>query len=221
MSTSKLGGATALLLAPLLVLVGTAVNPTLSDDASTQATALADHRSAAIAGAALSNVAAVLLIAGTVWLAVELVPRTRGMALAGGVLGVFGSLVVLFEAGVSAAAPSIVAHLGSRGATPVLDRIHSSAAVSSLEPLSILGDIGLAVLAVALVKAGAQRATGAAIALGAFAEGAGFASGTKALVIAGFAVMFVGFVQAVRLLLAEEQVSGAGRADLASGLARS
>src|SRR5258708_2461796 len=69
------------------------------------------------------------------------------------------------------------------------------------EPEAV-GDIGLALLGLAAVKAGAPRWAGAAIAIGAFAEGAGFATGTKALVIIAFAVLFLGLLQAVRTLTA-------------------
>jgi hypothetical protein len=83
----------------------------------------------------------------------------------------------------------------------VLDRIHSGA-IAALGPLSIIGAIGLALLGLAAVRAGAPRWAGAAIAVGALAEGAGFAAGTKALVIIAFAVLFLGLLQAVRTLAA-------------------
>src|SRR5258708_39715959 len=65
------------------------------------------------------------------------------------------------------------------------------------EPEAV-GDIGLALLGLAAVRAGAPRWAGAAIAIRAFAEGAGFATGTKALGIVAFAVLFLGLLQAVR-----------------------
>jgi hypothetical protein len=84
----------------------------------------------------------------------------------------------------------------------VLDRIHSAAAITALGPLSIIGDIGLALLGIAAVKAGAPRWAGAAIVARALTEGAGFATGSRALVITAFAVLFVGLLQAVRTLIA-------------------
>ena len=69
-------------------------------------------------------------------------------------LGVLGSLVVLFENGVGAAAPAIVDTLDRAQATAVLDRINTGA-ISALEPLSILGDIGIALLGIAVARAGA------------------------------------------------------------------
>jgi hypothetical protein len=120
--------------------------------------------------------------------------------MAGGVLGVLGSLVVLFENGVGAAAPAIVDTLDRAQATAVLDRINTGA-VSALEPLSILGDIGIALLGIAVARAGAPRWATVAIVIGALGEGAGFATSTKALVIISFALLFAGLLQAVRTLL--------------------
>ena len=202
MSKRTIAGAVALLAAPIIVIVATLVQPTLSDDAASQVAALTDHRGAMITGMVLSSIAVVLLIAGIIWFALALAPRATRLALAGGVLGVFGLLVVLFENGVAAASPAIVGGLDRIQATYVLDRIHSGAAITALGPLSIIGDIGLALLGLAAVKAGAPRWAGAAIAVGALAEGAGFATGTKALVIIAFAVLFLGLLQAVRTLAA-------------------
>src|SRR6202035_290723 len=174
--------------------------PTLSDDAARQVAALTGHRGAMITSMALNSIAVVLLIAGIIWLAVALAPRAPRLALAGGVLGVFGLLVVLFENGVAAAFPAIAGGLDPIQAAFVLDRIHSGA-ITALGPLSIIGDIGLVLLGLAAVKAGAPRWAGAAIAIGALTEGAGFATGTKALVIIAFAVLFLGLLQAVRTLV--------------------
>jgi hypothetical protein len=205
-------GSLALLTAPIIVIVATLAQPTLSDDAASQVAAFADHRGAMITGMALSSIAVVLLIAGIIWFALALAPRAPRLAMAGGVLGVFGLLVVLFENGVAAAIPAIAGGLDRIQATFVLDRIHSGAAITALGPLSIIGDIGLALLGLAAVKAGAPRWAGAAIALGALAEGAGFATGTKALVIIAFAVLFLGLLQAVRTLAASPapRLAGAG-----------
>jgi hypothetical protein len=200
MSKPTIAGSFALLAAPIIVIVGTLVQPTLSDDAASQVVALTGHRGAMITSMALNSIAVVLLIAGVIWLALALAPRAPRLALAGGLLGVFGLLVVLFENGVAAAGPAIVGGLDRIEATFVLDRIHSAAAITALGPLAITGDIGLALLGIAAVKAGAPRWAGAAIVAGALAEGAGFATGTKALVITAFAVLFVGLLQAVRTL---------------------
>jgi hypothetical protein len=198
-SKRTLAGVVALLAAPIIVIAGTLAQPTLSDDAASQIAALTDHRGAMITSTALSTIAVVLLIGGLIWFALALAPRAPRLAMAGGVLGVFGSLVVLFENSVAAAFPAIVGGLDQIQATSVLDRIHSGA-ITALGPLSIIGAIGLALLGLAAVKAGAPRWAGAAIAVGALAEGAGFAAGTKALVIIAFSVLFLGLLQAVRTL---------------------
>jgi hypothetical protein len=197
MKRIALPGATVLLAAPLVAAVGALVQPTLSDSAAAQVSALSDHRAATIAAAVLNATAITLLIAGIIWLALALAPRAPRLSLAGGCLGVLGSLIVLFETGLAASAPTIVRALDGRQATATLDRIHASAAASALEPLSLAGDIGLALLGLALVRAGAPRWTATAIAVGAFAEGAGFATGTRVAVLVGFALLFGGLAFAV------------------------
>jgi hypothetical protein len=199
-SKSTFAGAAALLAAPIAVIAGTLAQPTLSDDAAAQVAALTVHRGPMIAGLTLRTTGLILLIAGTVWLAFTIAPRAPRLAMAGGVLGVLGSLVVLFESGVAAAAPAIVDTVDRAQATAVLDRINTGA-ISALDPLSILGDIGIALLGIAAARAGAPRWAAVAIVIGALGEGAGFATGTKALVIISFAVLFVGLLQAVRTLL--------------------
>jgi hypothetical protein len=199
-SKSTIAGAAALLAAPILVIAATLAQPTLSGDAASQVAALTDHRSAVIAGMTLSMIAVVLLIAGTIWLAFTLAPRAPRLAMTGGVFGVLGLLIVLLENGVSATAPAIVDVLHPAQATAVLDSIHSGA-ISAIEPLAILGDIGIALLGIAAVKAGAPRWAAAVIVIGALGEGAGFATGTKALVIISFALLFAGFLVVVRTLV--------------------
>ena len=200
LSKCTFAGAAALLAAPIVVIAGTLAQPTLSDDAATQVAALTVHRGPMIAGMTLRTIGLILLIAGTVWLALTLAPRAPRLAMAGGVLGVLGSLVVLFESGVGAAAPAIVDTLDRAQATAVLDHINSGP-ISALDPLSILGDIGVALLGIAVARAGAPRWAAAAIVIGALGEGAGFATGTKALVIISFALLFIGLLQAVRTLV--------------------
>jgi hypothetical protein len=200
LSKSTFAGAAALLAAPIVVIAGTLTPPTLSDDPATQVAALTVHRGPMIAGMTLRTTGLILLIAGTVWLALTLAPRAPRLAMAGGVLGVLGSLVVLFENGVGAAAPAIVDTLDRAQATAVLDHINTGA-ISALDPLSILGDIGVALLGIAAARAGAPRWAAAAIVIGAVGEGAGFATGTKALVIISFALLFAGLLQAVRTLV--------------------
>ena len=198
-SKSTFAGAAALLAAPIVVIAGTLAQPTLSDDAATQVAAFTVHRGPMIAGMTLRTTGLILLIAGTFWLALKLAPRAPRLAMAGGVLGILGSLVVLFENGVGAAAPAIVDTLDRAQAIAVLDHINSGA-ISALDSLSILGDIGIALLGIAVARAGAPRWAAAVIVIGALGEGAGFATGTKALVIISFALLFA-LLQAVRTLV--------------------
>ena len=157
MHTNNIAGATALLAAPILAIAGALAQPTLSGDAAKQVLALTSHREAMIAGMTLSMIAAVLLIGGIIWLALTLAPRAPRLAMVGGPLGVLGSLIVLFENSVGAAAPAIVAGLDRAQATAVLGRIQSSAAISAFEPVSILGNIGVALLGITAAGAGAPR----------------------------------------------------------------
>ena len=126
MPNRTIAGAVALLAAPIIVIAGTLAQPTLSDDAASQVAALTDHRGAMITSMALSSIAVVLLIAGIIWFALALAPRAPRLAMAGGVLGVFGLLAVLFENGVAAAFPAIAGGLDRIQAAFVLDRIHSA-----------------------------------------------------------------------------------------------
>jgi hypothetical protein len=198
-SRSTIAGALALLAAPIVLIVSVLIQTTLSGDSAKQVAALTSHHGAMIAGMALNMIALVLLIAGIIWLALAVAPRSPRLALAGGVLSVFGLLVVLFENSVDAAGPAIASSLGRTQATAVLDHIHAGA-ISALEPLSLAGDIGIALLGIAAVKAGAPRWAGAVIVIGALGEGAGFATGTKALVIISCTLLFAGLLQVVRTL---------------------
>ena len=202
LTKTKYAGAGALLLAPIVVIAANLARPTLSDDAAHQVAALTDHRTAMIAGIALDTVGVMLLTAGIVWLAFTLAPRAPTLAIAGGVLGVFGSLLVMLTNGIDAAAPAIVQGLDPVHATATLHRIQSSAAISGLGPIKLLGDIGIALLGIAATRAGAPRWAAPLIVIGALGEGAGFGTNTKAVVIVAFAVLFVGLVQAVRTFAA-------------------
>jgi hypothetical protein len=81
----------------------------------------------------------------------------------------------------------------------MLERVHSGA-IAAVEPLALLGGIGIALLAIAALKAGAPRWAAAAIAVGALGQVAGFATSTKALVVISFAILFAGLLPAVRAL---------------------
>jgi hypothetical protein len=200
---STIAGPLALVAAPIVVIASALVSPTLSGDAATQVASLISHRGAMITGMTLDLAGVVLLIGGLVWLAITLAPRAPRLAVAGGVAGVLGLLVVLFENSVTAVAPATVSGLGRAQAVAMLDGIHSGA-ISALEPLALIGDIGIVLLGIAVARAGAPRWAAAVIAVGALGEGAGFATGTKALVIIAFVLLLAGFLQAVRTLTNSE-----------------
>jgi hypothetical protein len=200
MPKPTLAGAAALLAAPIAVIAGVALMPTVSDDGAAQVTALSEHRDGMIAGLTLQTIAISLLIGGAIWLAHSLAGRAPRLALAGGILAVGGSLIPLFEDGVSAAAPALTATLDPAQAAAAFDHIRSGA-ITAIEPLSLVGDLGLALLGVAALKAGAPRWAAVFVALGAFGEGVGFGSETKPLVLIAFAVLFVGFAAVARTLL--------------------
>jgi hypothetical protein len=153
-----------------------------------------------VLGFATLTLAVYLLIAGTAWLALAVKEQSPRLALTGGVLGLGGLLVVLFEDGVSAATPAIATGLNPAAATALITHVHSGA-ITALEPLSIVGSIGLALLGFAAVKAGAPRWTSVAVAVGALGEGVGFAAGTKPLLLVTFAVLMVGLAGACASLV--------------------
>src|SRR5579859_327125 len=187
MHQSTAAGATALVAGPALALAGIAVTPTMSDHGADQVTALTVHHSAMIIGLTLQTLAVGLLIAGLVWLALVVSQRTPKLALGGGILGVAGFLVVLFENGVAATASAIVGGLDHATASRLIDHIHTGA-IAGLEPLSLLGDLGLALLAIAAVKAGAAQWTPVAIAVGAIGTSVGFATANRPLLLITFTV---------------------------------
>jgi len=196
MSRTMLAGAACLLAAPLLEIVSSLVVPTMSDDAAPTVTALRDHHGAMVTGLTLGMIALALLVAGTVWLAFAVAPHARRLAAAGGVVGVAGLLVVLFTNGMHAAAVPVVSALDSAQAVTAVKAISGSTAMSAIEPLSILHVAGLVLLAIGLRRT--ATAAGAALAIGGALETAGFATGTRALVVAGFVVFLVAAAEIVR-----------------------
>lgn len=199
MSRTMLAGAVCLVAAPLLEIVSTIVLPTTSDKSGPLVAALRDHHGAMVTGLTLELLALVLLIAGTVWLALALAPRAPRLAAAGGIVGVAGLLAVMVANGMNAAAAPVVSALDPANATTAVHAISGSAAVSALEPLSILHVAGLILFAVALRRAAAVA--GIALVAGAIVETAGFATGTRALVVAGFVVFLGGAFAVVRHLV--------------------
>lgn len=200
MSRLNPAGAAASVLGPLAALVSVLVAPTFSDEAANRAAALADHWGASVAAMVLQFAGIALFVGGIAALALALAPHAPRLALWGAIAGVAGSLVILFEQGVTVGG-AVAAHgLGPARAAETLHRIDGSRAVGAVEPLSLLQAIGFTLLAVAAARAGAPRWASAALVVGAFANTAGFAAGARPLAAAGFVVLLVGLLPIVRLL---------------------
>ena len=200
MSNRRLAGAGALLAGPLAIIAAVIVLPTLSDRAGDQVAALTQHRDAMLAGMTLQILTIVLFIGGTVWLALALSRQVPRLAYAGGVLAVAGGLVVMFVDSMHAGAVAAVLGVDPAHATPIVARVLSSRVLTVFEPLQMIQDVGMVVLAVAAGRAGVPRWAAAAFAIGALAESAGFGVGSRPLVGVAFAVMLVGLIPIVATL---------------------
>lgn len=204
MSKAARAGAAALIAGPVIGLIATIVLPTLSDDAGDVVTATASHHSAMIAGLTLQTLSIPVMIAGVVWLATALAPKAPRLAVAGGIVGVAGAFVILFEDGLTDAGPSIVGSLDSAHAAVALHQVSSSTA-AAIDPLALLFDLGVALLAFGAVKIGVQRWVAVALTVSAVAQGVGFGAGARPIIAVAFAGMAVFFIVIVRSLSSAEQ----------------
>ncbi|MGH3412651.1 MAG: hypothetical protein ACRDPH_06195 [Marmoricola sp.] len=200
-------GAGCLLGGSLLGLVSVLLRTTLSESAGDQVAALARHHDAMLAGMALSTVAVVLWVGGVIWLALAARFVTPRSALVGGILGVAGAAAVVFGNGVTAAAYGVVHGLGDTSAAALLDRAGSAGEIA--DPFALLGDLAFIVLAVDVLRVGVSRWMAAVVAVGAVAEGAGFALGSSAVAVVGFALLFIGLAGVSRTLLRTSPASAA------------
>jgi hypothetical protein len=125
---------------------------------------------------------------------------------------VAGGLVILFEDGISATTPSIVAALDPARAVTALDHVHSSVA-AGLDPLALLFDVGVVLLGFAAARAvDVPRWFAPALLVMQVAQAVGFGSATKPLVAVSFAAMCALFALLVRSLSATETWSPAHQA---------
>ncbi|HET7572597.1 MAG TPA: hypothetical protein VFJ77_08010 [Gaiellaceae bacterium] len=200
MSGINRAGAAAFVAAPLLALAGALVVPTLSDEAPDRVAALLAHRGAETGGLTLQMIALGLMVAGSVWLALAVAPRAPRLAVAGGVLAVFAYFVIAFENGVALAAAGIVPALEPSQAVTALHAVEESAGVAAVEPLSIAEVIGYSLLAVGLRRTASPLWAGALLVAASAVQTAGFATGTAALVVAGFAGVALAALGIVRAL---------------------
>lgn len=190
----------ALVVAPLAAAASVLIQTTLSEKSADLTDAFTHHRNAMIAGLTVNCLALAVLVAGVVWIAVTLAPRARTLATVGGILGVGGLLLIVFENGLTAAAPSLYAALDPEQAARGWDAIHDSAAMSMLQPVSLLGGVGVALLGIAAGRLGASWWAAGAVVVGAIGQGVGFASASRPVTGIAFLLLFVGWVGVLRTL---------------------
>lgn len=197
MSAYARTGATCLVLAPIAGVVSVVVGTPVSSKAADQATAYVHHPAATHLGLAINAIAATLLVGGLVWFARVAYQHSPRLAMAGGALGVLGMLAVLFDDAVHVAGSVMVSDMSTAQATTALDPL-TSGGVVAVGPLSELGDIGIILLAIAALRFGLPRWAAAVLCAGVIGEGLGFATGSRYLAAAGFALTFVGLATVVR-----------------------
>ncbi len=197
MSTESRAGATCLILAPVFGVASALVERTVSGKAADQAAAFSSRPALTQLGLTFDIIAGVLLIAGVVWLAWLTHPRSPRLALIGGVLGVLGMIAVIMDATFEMAGSLMTSALSAPEATALLSHVDSGGAFA-VKPLSELADLGVILLAVASLKIGVPKWAAIVLAIGVVAEGLGFAVGIRYVVVAGFAISFVGYVVIAR-----------------------
>ncbi|MBN9610414.1 MAG: hypothetical protein BGO26_08220 [Actinobacteria bacterium 69-20] len=193
MSIPSRTGATCLVLAPLFGVTSVLIERTVSGNAADQAAAFLSQSRLTQLGLTLNVVAAVLLIAGVVWLAWLTHDRSPRLALTGGVLGVLGMIAVVMDGTFQMAGALMTSGLTAAQATALLEHVDSGGAFV-VKPLSELADLGVILLAFAALKIGVPRWVAVVLAAGVITEGIGFAIGIRYVAAAGFAASFVGYV---------------------------
>lgn len=201
MSPLSRAGAACLLAAPLAGLASVLIERSVSLKAPDLATAFTLHPTATHIGLAVNAVGTVLLAAGLVWFAWTAYARSPRLAVAGGVLGLIGLFSIAVDDGVHIAGSLVVSGLPAADATPILERLTSGGVVAA-GIVSELADIGVILLAIAALRIGVPAWGTAIICLGAVGEAVGFATGTRYLAAAGFAVTLVGYTTIVRAAFA-------------------
>jgi len=197
MSPLSRAGAACLILGPIAGVASVLIQRSVSLQAADLAVAYTAHPTATHLGFAVNAVASVLTAAGLIWFAWSTYSRSPRLAVAGGVLGGLGLFSVMFDDAVHLAGSIVTGGLTPAQATPLLDRL-TSGGVTAAGIFSELADLGVILLAVAALRLGVPRWGSALICIGALAQGLGFASGTRYLAAAGFAVALVGFATVVR-----------------------
>lgn len=196
---SRAGGA-CLILGPIAGIASVLIEPTVSLQAPDLAAAYAAHPGATHLGLGVNAVAAVLTVAGLIWFAGSTRTRSPRLAVAGGVLGALGMFSVVFDDAVHLTGSLVTGGMAAAQATPLLERLTSGGIVAA-GILSELADLGMILLAIAALRIGVPKWASAVLCVGVIGQGAGFASGSRYLAAAGFAVALVGFTAVVRTAL--------------------
>lgn len=197
MSAPSRAGAVCLVLGPLAGLVSMFVVRTVSLKAADQVAAFTTHPGLTRLGLSINTIAALLLIAGLVWLAATTYERSPKLAIVGGITGVLGMVAIMFDNAFHIAGSLMVSGLDSDRATAQFHQVISGGAMA-VGPLSELADLGVIMLAIAALKIGVPRWAAALLIAGVIVQGVGFAAGARFIAAVGFAATFAGFALVVR-----------------------
>lgn len=202
MSAVQRSAAASLVVGALAGLISVLIEPTISDDAAKQASAVTAHATALSAGLAVNSAAAVLAAAGLVWLAWTTYERAPRLATVGGVLGVLGLFAVMLDDGLLLAGSAVANGVGTDQATVLLGRIFSGG-LSAVGVISVLSDIGVLLLGIAVARIRVPRWGSTAIVAGAIVRAIGFGpSGSHYVAAVGSALLVIGFATVVRTVSA-------------------
>ncbi len=208
-------GAACLLVGALAGFASVLIEPTISDKAADQAAAISAHAGAVHAGIAVNAVGAVLLVGGLIWLAGVASKSAMALAVSGGVVAVLGLLAVMLDNGIQLAGSVVAEGLGTNQATTLLQPLDSGG-VATAGVISVLNDIGMILLGVALLKTSVPKWAGAVVIVGAVVQAAGFGSGKHYVAAVGFALLFFGFAATVRAIFASGSEQAASPANAAA-----
>ena len=193
-------GRTCLLLGPLGGLASVLIARTESLDVADLAAAFTGQPVLTHLGYAVNAVGTVLMAAGVLWLAWRAYDHSRRLAVIGGILGFIGLFSVTVDDAVHLSGSLVVSGMTPAQAALILHRLTTGGIVLA-GVLSELLDVGMILLAIAVLRLGVQRWASALVALGAVVEAIGFAAGSRYLAAVGFALTFAGLAAVVRMTL--------------------
>jgi hypothetical protein len=150
-----------------------------------------------------------------VWLASIASKSAAALAVSGGVVAVLGLLAVMLDNGIQLAGSVVAEGLGTDQATTLLQPLDSSG-VAAVDGISVLHDIGMILLGVALLNTSVPKGASAAVIVGAVVQAAGFESGKHYVAAVGFALLFLGFAATVRAIFTSGSEQAASPANAAA-----